>query len=312
MTIERIHAPAKLADIERNLLPTRALLLTVQEVSCPARRLALTDALDAARKLKGRKHTPDDLGAALLAALWEAVACLELAANVAAPWVDRRLESPHGRWPEMTRYEPGRANRFYESSHKWTDQRFASISGHRFDDREETSMVDAFNAFGEIDSRLTAAFNEAENATARCLRENFITLAGGWKSMRGYANSYEHGLLIAPSEYAAAVEHDETPIPLPILVLDSRKEGALFPDVSADRLLKLAETNGQLATDLAEYIADARLRLIDTIEIDGRDIWLTPMRNPIPYWVHDGDLSQETIEFLDQLVLRWSKRDETT
>lgn len=184
MSVERIRAPAKLADIERNLLPTRALLLSVHEVSCPARRIALDDALEAARDLTERKHTPDDLGAALLAALWESVGSLELAANVAAPWVDRRLQSPHGRWPEMTRYEPGRANRFYESSHKWTDQRFAAISGHRFDDPQETSMLDVFNAFGEIDPRLSAAFEEAEKATARCLRANFAALAGGWKSMR--------------------------------------------------------------------------------------------------------------------------------
>jgi hypothetical protein len=302
---DRVRSPTPIGDVQRNILPTRALLLTVQDLLCPARRLALDDAVGAARKLLAGTHAPDDLGAALLSALWESVTCLELAANITAPWVDRQLQSPHGRWAEMTRYDPGRANRFYESSHKWTDQRFGAVSGHRFDDAQGASMLAILGTAGEIDPRVSAAFGEAEAATARFLRSRFASLAAGWKSMRAYAASYEHGLLIAPSEYAQAVEHDETQIPTPILVLDSRKDGALFPDMTAQEILDMAESNGDLAIDVAEYVAEARLRLIDTIEVDGDDVYLRPTANPVPYWVEKGELTDETIELLDHLVLRW-------
>jgi hypothetical protein len=69
---------------------------------------------------------------AVLETMWEAVSCLELAANTAAPWVDSQLPAPNGRWAEATLYDGSRVNRFFESSQNWSDVRFAALSAHRF------------------------------------------------------------------------------------------------------------------------------------------------------------------------------------
>lgn len=128
----RIPAPTALADLENMVLPSRACLLAVHDTMCPARRAALSDAVQASRALARKKADQDRCSAAALAVLWEAVACLELAANTAAPWVDPKIESPNGAWVEMTYYDATRVNRFYESSRNWTDERFAILSSHRF------------------------------------------------------------------------------------------------------------------------------------------------------------------------------------
>jgi hypothetical protein len=193
-------------DVQRNFLPTRALLLSVRDTLCPSRELALADALTAARQTLARQRPLDEVAAAIFAVMWESVSCLELAANVAAPWVDRQMgHLPHGRWAEMTRYDGGRANRFYESSHNWTDERFAYVSGHRFDEPPGTSILDALREGGFQDDRLDRAFAEAEAATTRWMRKKFEQLATRWHLLRSYGASYEHGLLLVPSAHAEAV-----------------------------------------------------------------------------------------------------------
>ena len=114
---DRIPAPADMPDARLMLLPSRACLLSVRETLCTARRAALVEAERMALEVIRKEHDGDRAQAAALACVWEAAACLELAANVAAPWVDPQVPSENGGWVEMTRYDAGRANRFYESSH---------------------------------------------------------------------------------------------------------------------------------------------------------------------------------------------------
>lgn len=120
LVADRIPAPDNLGDTNSFVLPSRACLLSVRDLLCATRRTALLDAVKEARRIVGKRSSSEDRrSAAALETLWEATACLELAANVAAPWVDPQLNSPSGAWVEMTHYDPGRANRFYESSHNW-------------------------------------------------------------------------------------------------------------------------------------------------------------------------------------------------
>lgn len=272
---------------------------------CDARRGALTDAVRAARGLAKQKTVEVDLLAAtVLEAMWEAVSCLELAANVAAPWVDRHMQSPHGRWAEMTKYDPTRANRFYESSHKWTDERFAALSGHRFDNGE--SLVDVLGSVGFDDDRFTDAFEQAEKATTRFLRGRFEHLAAHWSGLRGYAAAYEHGLLLVPSAYGQAVDEQGAPLARPLIVWATRKDEVLWPDAtSTSDLIDLSEAAGGLAIDLADYVCDARLRMVESLTFDDDGIFLGPLQNPIPYWVEKGTLSDETIGVLDGMRLNW-------
>jgi hypothetical protein len=306
---DRIPAP-DIGDIQRMVLPSRALWITVRDVLCDACRAALADAVRAARRLAKKKQGDDDLlGATVLETMWEAVSCLELAANVAAPWVDHQMDSPHGRWAEMTNYDPTRVNRFYESSHKWTDERFAALSGHRFDDGQ--SLVDILSSTGFEDARFSAAFEQAETATTKLLRDRFEYLAANWGNMRGYAAAYEHGLLLVPSAYGEAVDEKNQPLSQPLIAWATRKDAVLWPgDTTITQLIDLAESAGGLAIDLADYVADARLRLVESLDFDGDKVFLRPLRNPIPYWVNEGDLSEETIEVLDRMRLNWVDREQ--
>ncbi len=309
MTADRIPAP-DMDDIAGTVLPSRALWLTVRDMLCDARRGALADAVRSSRGLAKKGPVDEDLlGSTLLEAMWEAVSCLELAANVAAPWVDPQMEAVRGRWAEMTRYDPGRVNRFYESSHKWSDMQFAALSGHRFDDGQ--SLLDILRSVGFEDDRFTSAFEQAEVATADFLRDRFQYLASIWKWLRGYAAAYEHGLLLVPWTCREAID-DQGQRVLPVLVAwETRKEGVQWPDgMTVSEVIGLTESAGGLAIDTAEYVADARLRLVESLEFDGDKVFLRPLQNPIPYWVKKGDLSEETIEALDKMRLNWVDREQ--
>jgi hypothetical protein len=307
---DRVPAPDNIEDLQRTVLPSRALLVTVRDVLSDARRGALADTVRAARRMMKSANVDDDLlGATVLEAMWDAVSCLELAANVAAPWVDPTMEAVHGRWAEMTRYDPSRVNRFYESSHKWSDEQFAALSGHRFDNGQ--SIVDVLRTAGFENERFTVAFEEAEIATARFLRGRFQYLASSWAGLRGYAAAYEHGLLLAPSEYGEAVDENDQPLSQALIVWATRKDGVHWPDgMSTNDLVAYAETSGGLAVDLADYVADARLRTVESLDFEGDAVFLKPLRNPVPYWVAKGDLSDETMALLDSTTLTWVEGDQ--
>jgi hypothetical protein len=307
---ERLPAPEGIGDLARTILPSRAVFLTVRDMLCDARRVGLRDALAAARRADEQSADVDQRAAALLEVSWEAVSCLELAANVAAPWVDPQLQSPHGRWAETTRYDPSRVNRFYESSHNWTDERFAALSGHRFYDSEGASTVDVLREAGVEDERFTTAFAQAEAATTSFLRERFELLANAWQSLKGYAASYEHALLLVPSKYGQAVDGQERVIPQPMIAWATRKDGALWPEGhSASEILDYAEQVGDLAIDVADYVADCRLRIVEALEFEEGQVYLRAFQNPIPYWVRRGDLSAETLALLNAMSISWIEPD---
>jgi hypothetical protein len=125
---ETVPAPADVPDLDTVILPSRACLLSVRDVLAPARRLALDDAVRHARETLRRHRSRDEQSFGALECLWEATCCLELAATVGAAWIDPQLPGV-AHYVEMTHYDPGRANRFYESSPSWTDERFRILSG---------------------------------------------------------------------------------------------------------------------------------------------------------------------------------------
>ena len=304
---ERIPAPADLGDLKTFILPSRACLLSVRDLLCVARRGALEDSVRAARRIaRTASASHDQRSAAALEVLWEAVACLELAANAAAPWVDPQLPSPNGAWVEMTHYDPGRANRFYESSHKWGDERFAVLSTHRFRHGDERSMLELMRVEGLTNERMAAAFGEAEAATTRFLRERFETLATAWKRMRAYAAAFEHGLLVVASAVGAIVDEDDNVIPHAMAVWETRKNASRgHIGDSVDDAIAAAEQAGELAIDLAHHVADARLRIVEALEFDGNDVYLRPWEHPFPYWFRRGSVSEETLDLLERARIAW-------
>jgi hypothetical protein len=304
--VERRAAPIDPGDLDRMILPSRAIYLTVRDTLCEARRMGLADAVQAARHKLSGPTGQDDRSAAVLETMWEAVSCLELAANVAALWVDPQLPAPNGRWAEMTFYDPSRANRFFESSHKWTDERFAALSAHRLSDGD-SSTLELLKEAGFEDERFTTVFEEAESATSRFLRKSFRRLAEAWQFLKGYAASYEHGLILVPSAYGQAVDAQEEPISVALIVSATRKDAALWPEgQTAEEIVDFAENVGGFAIDLADYVADCRLRLVESLEFENGEVYMGEFRNPIPYWTTRGELSEETITLLDGMSINWS------
>lgn len=308
---DRRRAPIEKGDLERIVLPSRAIYLAVRDTLCEARRLGLSDAVRAARKKLSGPASADERAMAVLETMWEAVSCLELAANTAAPWVDSQLPAPNGRWAEATLYDGSRVNRFFESSHNWSDVRFAALSAHRFYGSGDASTIEILEEAGFEDERFSKAFAEAEAATSRFLRERFRRLAEAWQFLKGYAASYEHGLLLVPSDYSDAVDEQEQAIEQPLIMWATRKEAAMWPEGhTTHEIVDFAENIGGFAIDLADYVADARLRLVESVEFEDGEVYLQEIRNPIPYWIKKGDLTEETIALLDGMSIRWADPDE--
>jgi hypothetical protein len=288
------------------LLPNRACLLSVRETLSPARRAALVDAERVARGVIRKGRDRDRAQAAALACLWEATACLELAANVAAPWVDPQVPAENGGWVEMTRYDAARPNRFYESSHNWDDDRYAVLSGHVSVRGSEHTLL-ALLAEAGVNPELMGAYEEAQRATASFLREVFLQLARGWKQFRAYAAAYEHGLLFVPSHVGDVVDEDDNVIPHALLVFQTRHEGSLG-DVGDDPepAVQQAKYIGELACDVAEHVADSRLRSVEVLEFDGDEVFFRPWTNPFPYWFRRGAVSEATLALLEKdITLSW-------
>jgi hypothetical protein len=153
---------------------------------------------------------------------------------------------------------------------------------------------------------MTAAFQEAEAATTRFLREQFQTLAGAWEEMRAYAAAFEHGLLLVPSEIGEIVDPSGAVIPHAIVVWESRGEGTRgHVGDSTTAAIDAGVYAGSLAIDVAEHVADARLRVVETLEFGPDGIYLRPWDRPFPYWVRRGDLSEETLEVLNHSRIAW-------
>jgi len=239
--------------------------------------------------------------------VWEATACRELAANVAAPWVDPQIPADNGGWVEMTRYDPGRANRFYESSHNWDDDRYAVLSGHVFMRGSEHTLPEFLAEAGLINPELMAAYEEAQRATASFLRDVFAQLAEAWKQFRGYAAAYEHGLLFVPSDIGDVVDEDGNVIPHALLILQTRQDSSMG-HVGDDPkpAFEQASYVGDLACEVAEHVADSRLRSVEVLEFDGDQVFLRPWTNPFPYWFGRGAVSEETLALLQRdVTLSW-------
>jgi hypothetical protein len=313
---DRIPAPPDMPDPRLMLLPSRACLLSVRETLCVARRASLLDAERIALEVIRNGRDRDRAQVAALACVWEATACLELAANVAAPWVDPQIPAENGGWVEMTRYDPGRANRFYESSHNWDDDRYAVLSGHVVMRGSEHRLLEFLAEAGLINPELMAAYEEAERATASFLRDVFAQLAQAWKQFRGYAAAYEHGLLFVPSDIGDVVDEDGNVVPHALLILQTRQDSSMG-HVGDDPkpAVEQARYVGDLACDVAEHVADSRLRSVEVLEFDGDQVFLRPWTNPFPYWFRRGAVSEETLALLQRdVTLSWIRveDDEST
>jgi hypothetical protein len=143
------------------------------------------------------------------------------------------------------------------------------------------------------------------------LRGRFQRLADAWQFLKGYAASYEHGLLLIPSDYSDAVDEQEQVIEQPLITWTTRKEAAMWPEGhTAHEIVDFAENIGGFAIDLTDYVANARLRLVESLEFEDGEVYVKEIRNPIPYWVTKGDLSEETIALLDGMSIRWADPDE--
>lgn len=302
-------------NIHNTLLPSRACLTSVRDLACEARLIALKDAVRSARKLARNATDADAANVAAIACLWEAVNCMELAANTAAPWVDSQINVDNGPWVEMIRYDAGRANRFYESSHKWTDERFEVLSGHRARPHHEETLLTVLRDEVGIDEGLADALQQAGLATAKFLRRRFLTLRAWWVVMRSYAAAYEHGCLFIPAAGASFIDEQDNPVPFSVMAWMTKKDEVLVDNEGTiDSVIDAAEAAGHLAIDLAHHVADARLRIVDSVGLSGSgNLQLGQWKDPFPYWFERGDVNDETLATLRRgFHIAWIREDEQT
>lgn len=304
---DRLPAPPDMPDPRLMLLPSRACLLSVRETLSPARRAALIDAERMALEVIRKRRDHDRAQVAALACVWEATACLELAANVAAPWVDPQVPAENGGWVEMTRYDSGRANRFYESSHNWDDDRYAVLSGHVPIRGSEHTLLKFLAEAGIINAELIAAYEEAQCATAGFLRDVFLQLAEGWKQFRAYAAAYQHGLLFIPSDVGDVIDQHDNVIPHALMIFQTRHDrsmGHIGDDPKP--AIEQAMYVGELACDVAAHVANSRLCSVEALEFDDEEVFLKPWTNPFPYWFRHGSVSEKTLALLEkEVTLSW-------
>lgn len=113
-----------------------------------------------------------------------------------------------------------------------------------------------------------------------------------------------------PSKYGQVVDGQERVIPQPMIAWATRKDHALWAEGhSASEIVQYAEQVGVLAIDVADYVADCRLRIVEALEFDEGGVYLRAFQNPIPYWVRRGDLSAETLALLNAMSISWIEAD---
>lgn len=282
------EGPITPESLHRTLLPGAACLRAVRDTLVPLRMAGLNDAVRAAA---GRPTHPE----LVLEAIWESSSCLELAANVAAPWVDPQLRPDSGPWGEMVVYDGGRATRFYESSHKWGATSAEVLSAHAIGPNGSLPLIDVFERMGLRDRALLSAMRKAEAATARHMLDVLKYLATSWNQLRGLANSFEHGLVSAPPSIGVVTDSTDAPIEGAFVTWLAKGEqlATLSPDQMAGAL-SVATDSGRLALDLARHFADARLFGFHGLDIEaGTWRFHESFSAPFPHWVRRDDLTSE-------------------
>lgn len=130
--------------------------------------------------------------------------------------------------------------------------------------------------------------------------------------MRAYASAFEHGLLFVPSDAASIVDENDVIVPHAIIVWKTRKDEAHgHAGDSVEAAIDAAEQAGNLAIDLADHVADSRLRVVETLEFDGDEVYLRPIfEDPFPFWIERDAVSPEALEVLKSNIrLAWVRTE---
>ena len=109
-----------------------------------------------------------------------------------------------------------------------------------------------------------------------------------------------------PSAVGQVVNDRDELVPHAIVVWGTRRDasrGAIGDSVKG--AVDGAEQVGLLAIDVAEHVADARLRVVDALEFEDGNVFLRPWQRPFPYWVKRGALTDEELGVLNRAQIAW-------
>jgi hypothetical protein len=306
------------------LLPSRAYLLSVKDQTIPARRLALEDSrahFDAASE----GHDPGLRDMALLGLIGDAMQALEDVAYIAEAFEKAPLTGL-AHYVAATVYSGFTPTAFYESLHKWPDERYHVFANFSVRDRETqvvTPLLDLMESRGvKVRGDERQALSEAADATVELLKATLNGLATAWKQLGRYFHAYKHGGLVIHREDLSLVADDGAEIAPSIAVWYRRKpEGVGHGDtnLTPEEVAREAEARGHLAVDLVEHIVNSNLALFNAVEFDkdGKLALKPPIRSaeaddgttqtyhrfslPWKFWfAHRTDVSEETLILLQE------------
>lgn len=280
------------------LLPQRAYLLSYRTQGAYARREAIVDS----RRHFDAVESPDpnyETQLALLGLAGDAMQAIEDLGNLAAA----SMEGLEGlaSYVKATAYHPSHVNNFYARLHKRDLDYFLELCGFKLAGH---TMFDFFEFRPPMSAQERTAFEAAERATAKLIREHLTRLAHDWNHWRRVFHGYKHGALVANPDEVAIVDDTETRIPGMVIWARRRNGVEIGPGVTgtlapvADQL----QTEGELAVEVLEYLVDLRLRSFELIKFNQEgEAFPDPEKlidSPWRFWMRSADIDDKYVTLL--------------
>jgi len=283
-------------DAETYLLPQRAYLLSYRDQALPVRRVALRDSrdhFDAVIDSVSRHEA--QLG--LLGLIGDAMQTLEDVGTMASAMMVGLAGLPF--YVRATAYDPSDVNNFFAQIHKRDPDYFLRLCGFWF---EGLSMHDFFELRPPLSVAERAAFDAAEEATAKLVAEHLGNLAREWERYRRFFHAYKHASLVANPDDVEILDEDGEPVEGIVIWARRRDEAAVgnhatmpLPDIAEH-----IESVGKLAIDMASHLVETRLGIFDIIDFkpDGA-VETKPLRGtPWEFWMRREDVGSKNLELL--------------
>lgn len=283
------------------VLPERALLKGVMDVIVPTREQALELVeLQVAARRRGSSHKHRDRRAALaMDACWEATVAMELAARVVKLVVEPAAV-PSGKWVSLLHYESVKADQFFQCVHKLSDGQLEALAGVRAHDGNDWVFWPDQLFVDGSDSAAISALRTAGRATGQHLKTVLLELAQRWKEFKRISHAAEHGFVYFPSEYASVVEADGTVVSFDVLALETQKDAGFGTEASWSDVVNAAASAARRALQLVTFVADVRLRFMDSLDCEAADGRLKSDWHFEPhYWFREEAVAPEMVDVLD-------------
>jgi hypothetical protein len=280
------------------LLPQRAYLMAYQQQALFARREAIADSRAHLDEVLSKNGTLESQ-LALLGLIGDSMQAVEDLGNLAAASMDGLTGLAS--YVKATIYRSSHVNNFYAQIHKRDLDYFLQLCGFLV---EPYTMFDFFELVPPPSAEEKKAFEAAERATAKLIREYLLRLAGTWERYRRSFHAYKHAALVANPDEVEIVDEHESPIDgvviwarmQPEAKVGSHATGSLV-EVSDD-----IQAEGKLALEVTEFLLASRLQVLEWIPFDADGNLMpnptTLKVSPWRFWMRTGDITDADVAHL--------------